>query len=610
MSSNIIHLLPDSIANQIAAGEVIQRPANVVKELVENSIDAGADHIQIIIKRAGKDLIQVIDNGCGMSVTDARMCFERHATSKIRSSDDLFHIRTMGFRGEAMASIASIAHVELKTKRIEDSVGTRVIIEGSELKTQEPVNIPNGTNISVKNLFFNVPARRKFIGSEKTEFRKILDEYNRVALAHPDISFELIHNNSTVSKLSKGNIRKRIVELFGKKLNEKIVPVEEKTDIVKISGYIGKPEAVKKVSGNQFLFVNNRFIKSPSLYKAILSAYDQLIQPGTYPAYFIYLDVPPESIDVNIHPTKIEVKFENEQSIFLILKSAVKMALGKHSVTPSIDFDLETAFDIPPEKNRPIKIPQISVNPDYNPFKTSGEQKQSSQSYPKQPSRQKISDWESFLEISKKDLSSSEISEQNIATVFPKNDTSVPQNFLFNKKYIVTVSEKGFDFIAIRPALERIYFSQIIDALKFNRSLSQQELFPVHIHLTDKQADIVKEILPQLKQVGIDLELFSKNTYVVKGLPAFHSITDPQNFIEEIADSYDAFAEEPSVKIIETVARLTAKSIALRKAKNITEDEARFIIQALFECENYAYSPSGKPTIYTFTNEETDKKFS
>jgi DNA mismatch repair protein MutL len=545
-----------------------------------------------------------------MSVTDARMCFERHATSKIKSAEDLFRIRTMGFRGEAMASIASVAHVELKTKRIEDSIGTRVVIEGSELKTQEPVNIPDGTNISVKNLFFNVPARRKFLSSDKAEFRKILDEFNRVALAHPDISFELIHNNSTISKLSKGNTRKRIVELFGKSFNEKIVPVEEQTDIVKISGYVGKPEAAKKTGGNQFLFVNNRFIKSPSLYKAILSAYDQLIQPGTYPAYFIYLDVPPESIDVNIHPTKIEVKFEDEQSVFLILKSAVKMALGKHSVTPSIDFDLETSFDLIPDKNRPVKIPQITVNPDYNPFKSAPEKNKNFSSSGKKTQQQNTSNWESLLEISKEDFSPSVVPEPAENPIFSKNDITTLRSFLFNKKYIVISSEKGFEFIAIRPALERIYFSQIIDALKFNQSISQQELFPIHIQLTPKQADVVKEILPQLKQVGIDLEFFSKNKYVVKGLPAFHSISDPQNFIEEIVENYDACAEDPSVKIVETVARLTAKSIALRKAKNITENEAGFIIQTLFECENYAYSPSGKPTIYTFTNEEIDNKFS
>ena len=368
--SDIIRVLPDSIANQIAAGEVVQRPASAVKELIENAIDAGADKVQLIVKDAGKSLLQVIDNGCGMSVTDARMCFERHATSKIRKAEDLFAIRTMGFRGEAMASIAAIAQVELKTRRHEDELGTCICIEGSEVVSQEHVSSPAGTSISVKNLFYNTPARRNFLKGNPVEMRHIIDEFQRVALAHPEIFFTLHHDGNEVFHLPKGSLKQRIVHLFGNTYNQKLVPVEEETTIIDLKGYIGKPEFAKKTRGEQFFFVNNRFIKDPYLNHAVLTAYEELLPSDSYPLYALFIEIDPSKIDINVHPTKTEIKYQDEKALYAIIRSAVKRSLGKYNITPTLDFNQETGFSHMITQKAPEDIvpPQISFNPNFNPF--------------------------------------------------------------------------------------------------------------------------------------------------------------------------------------------------------------------------------------------------
>ncbi|NTW33123.1 MAG: DNA mismatch repair endonuclease MutL, partial [Bacteroidetes bacterium] len=373
---DIIRLLPDNVANQIAAGEVIQRPASAVKELLENAIDSGATHIKLIIKDSGKTLIQLIDNGCGMSETDARLSFERHATSKIKEASDLFNIRTMGFRGEALASIAAIAQIELKTKRIGDETGTSIIIEGTEVKSQESCQCSEGTSISVKNLFFNVPARRNFLKSNTVETNHILDEFHRVALAFPDISFEMYHNNSEVYHLTPSPLKQRIISIFGSNFNQRLIPVIQESGICNISGFIGKPDSAKKTRGEQFFFVNNRFIKHPYLNHAVVSAFDELLPANSFPAYFIFIEIDSKEIDINIHPTKTEIKFQDDKSIYAIMRSAVKMALGKFSISPTLDFNVEKSFDILPlKKGETVNPPTIKINPDYNPFNTENREK-------------------------------------------------------------------------------------------------------------------------------------------------------------------------------------------------------------------------------------------
>ena len=462
--SNLIKLLPDTVANQIAAGEVVQRPASVVKELLENAIDATATDIRLVVKDAGKSLIQVIDNGTGMNETDARLCFERHATSKIKNTEDLFHIQTKGFRGEALASIAAVAQVELKTKTAESEVGTHIVIEGNKLINQEICQCPKGTNFLVKNLFFNVPARRKFLKSDKVELMHIEDEFKRVALAHPNITFSLYHNNEERYVLPVGNFKQRIVQVFGKKFQERLVAVKEETDVVKISGFIGKPEFAKKKRDEQFFFVNNRFIKSGYLHHAIMRAYDELLPEGTYPAYFIKLELDPERIDINIHPTKTEIKFDDEQVIYHILRTAVRQAIGKHQLTPTLDFEQETSFDIPlPKKGEPVKVPGIKVNPSYNPF-----DKEKSSSGKKDKKTEKY-DWQSFFENTQKDaeqilsaqnVEQGELFEQEDKEDIAYSSTDYP-NIQIAGKYLITRRKSGLLFIHINRAYRNIVFHNL-----------------------------------------------------------------------------------------------------------------------------------------------------
>lgn len=615
---DIIQLLPDSVANQIAAGEVIQRPASVVKELIENSVDAGSSSIQLVIKDAGRTLIQIIDNGCGMSPTDARLCFERHATSKIKNANDLFNIRTKGFRGEAMASIAAIAHVEMKTRLHDEELGTFLELEGTEVKKQEPCQTAAGTSISVKNLFFNVPARRNFLKSNAVETKHIIDEFQRVALAHPGIEFSLHHNGNEVYKLTKGPLRQRIVQLFSGNTNQKLVPIEEETTIVKLSGYISKPEFAKKTRGEQYFFVNNRFIKSSYLNHAVVGAYEDLISKNSYPAYFIYLDVDPNFIDINIHPTKTEIKFEDERSVYAILRSAVKQSLGKYNIAPTIDFDQETSMDIPPlPKNKQVFQPQIKFNQDYNPFKT---EEKKTYTKPKPSPLEKINkdNWgklyKDFEEAPKQPEPIREEQEQPQQKI--SQDWDAPElevdrkTFQVHNKYILTPIKSGLVLIDQHRAHERVLYEKIMAALEKGGTDSQKALFPQTIELPAGDFEILMEVTDEIRAMGIDLRVFGKNTFVVEGLASFiPTNSDLKDLVEEMLESYKNNLTDPSIDKKDKLARAMADKSAIKPGQTLQKEEMNNLIDELFACNMPYYTPSGKPVIVTIAADELEKRF-
>ena len=529
--ADIIQLLPDAIANQIAAGEVIQRPASVVKELLENAIDAGSTDIKLIIKDSGKSLIQVIDNGCGMSETDARMSFERHATSKIRKAKDLFSIRTMGFRGEAMASIAAIAHVELRTRRHADELGTRLVIEGSEVKTQEACQCAAGTSISVKNLFYNVPARRNFLKSNTVEMRHILDEFQRVAIANPDIFFSLHHNNTEVFHLPDGKLRQRVVGVFGNSWNKKLVPVDEETDILKIRGFVGKPEFAKKTRGEQLLFVNNRFIKSGYLNHAILNAYEDLLPKDTYPIYTIFIDIDPANIDINVHPTKQEIKFDDERLVYNYLKVAIRHALGQYSITPTLDFDQDPNFSkyVPTNKNvsqgQETKPSNGNVKSDFAGVSKTNSPLESNN----------LKNWEKLYEgLDSFDQPQEETSDQGKAFTIESQWSANPvtddptSGFANEKKrpyqihntYVVSHIKSGFLLIDQQAAHERILYERYLSFLKDQQPLTQKQLFPKTINLSPIDSQVLLKIIPEINLLGFDIQEFGNESFVIHGIPA------------------------------------------------------------------------------------------
>ncbi|NLA24148.1 MAG: DNA mismatch repair endonuclease MutL, partial [Bacteroidales bacterium] len=517
--SDIIKLLPDAVANQIAAGEVVQRPASVVKELTENAIDAGANEIHIIIKDAGKTLIQVIDNGCGMTATDARMCFERHATSKIRNADDLFKIRTMGFRGEAMASIAAISEMEMRTKRHDADVGTKLMIAGSEVISQEAFQCANGTNTIVRNLFFNVPARRKFLKSDQTELKHIIEEFNRVAIPNPDIKFTLTHNDNEIIQTETGNLRQRIVHLFGKQINQLLIPVSVETSIVNIHGFIGKPEKTRKTSDQQFFFVNNRYMQHPYFRRAIMMAYENIIQPNTFPSFFIFLEVDPSQVDINIHPTKTEIKFEDERSIFQILNAGVKESLGKFNIKAPMEFTEDITRDVHLTSSTEFKPPVISLNPNYNPFET-GKQKSKDTYY--QNFNQNFynenkppANWESLYEAAK----SVPNTDLELSMDLPE-DSENNNFFQLKEKYILTSVKSGLMIIDQVRAHERVLFDKFLLLMQDRRSATQKQLFPEQIELNPSDKAIFTEISDQLTAVGFDISFLGKNTIAINGIPS------------------------------------------------------------------------------------------
>lgn len=612
--SDIIRLLPDSVANQIAAGEVVQRPSSVVKELVENSIDAGASQIQVLVKEAGKTSIQVIDNGCGMSPLDARMAFERHATSKITEAKDLFAIQTLGFRGEALASIAAVAEVKLRTKRIEDELGTAIDIAASEITMQEPAMCANGTNFTVRNLFFNVPARRKFLKVNNTELKHIINEFQRVALTHPEIEFSLNHNNVDVYNLPQSNFRQRICNVFGKTINQHLVPINADTSIVKISGFIGKPEAAKKTFGEQFFFVNGRFIKHPFLHKSVLKAYNQLLPSETLPSYFIYFNVDPETIDINIHPTKTEVKFEDEQSIYQILLASLRESLGKFNIAPSLDFTIDTSIDIPvARKDGVIKHPEIEINPFYNPFDN---EKTGGYSSPSMSQRDvdNFQNWDklySGFEQSKFTANNDDVEAASAnASVSEKVSEISPVNTLqLKNKFILTPVKSGLMVIDQKRAHERILFEQFMGMVYHQQSLTQQSLFPEVVEFTVPEIQCIKEIGDDILAFGFDFEINNDSEVVIKGYPSDSSTLSIGELFKDIVHTcMDETASDIKLEKREKIAIQMAKSAAVPYGKALTHEEMRNLVDHLFACEMPNFTPSGKSIITILTMDEIEKR--
>ncbi len=619
---SIIQLLPDHVANQIAAGEVIQRPASVVKELLENSIDAGSGKIQLLIKEAGRSLIQVIDDGSGMSPSDARMCFERHATSKISSADDLFNLHTKGFRGEAMASIAAIAHIELITKMDEEDLGTKIIMEGSEVIENESCSSATGTSIAVKNLFYNVPARRKFLKTNAIEFKHIVEEFIRVALAHPSISFSLHHNDQLVYFLESGSLKRRLVDLLGKAYENKLVPIEEQTDIVNLTGYIIKPDFCKKTRGEQYFFANNRFIKNFNLNHAVVLAYEQLIPHGTHPGYFIFLEVNPNEIDINIHPTKTEVKFEDERSIFAILKSSIHQSLSKYALKPTLDFEQENSFDVAPvKKGDVINVPDIKVNKTFNPFETDRNKEKSWEKGGGSLQTKSKQNWESLFE---KNNSSKNFFDNEIQTTsiqFEQEETPQELNLAFeekpkivfyqqiSQKFILTNHTKGFAIIHQRRAHERILFDYFIKSFGSYKRPSQQTLFPETLELNPQFLAVLEEILPQLQILGFDINPFGPNTYVINGTPADIPNIQAKETIEFLLEQYLLNEKDFKSKSDFYIAKSMASKIAIKTGHTLQNEEIKQLLEELYLCENQNTSPSGKKIKILFEENEITKLF-
>jgi len=612
---DIIHLLPDSVANQIAAGEVIQRPASAVKELLENAIDSGADEIQLVIKDAGKTLIQVIDNGCGMSETDARMSFERHATSKINNANDLFAIRTLGFRGEALASIAAIAQVELKSQRVEDDLGTCISISASQVKKQEPCAGQNGTSISIKNLFFNIPARRKFLKSNTTELRHIIDEFHRVALVNQNIKFSFFNENRQLFLLNKSNLKQRIVSLMGQGFNERLIPVNQDSDIISIMGFIGKPEFARKTRGEQFFFVNGRFIKHPYLNHSVDNAFKELIPNDAYPSYFIYFKIDPKEIDINIHPTKTEVNFQNNQVIYAMLNSAIKQSLGKFNITPSLDFDSESPIDFSKiSHNKTADTPSIKINPEYNPFET-----KKSGSVPKEFRKGTSQvEWEKLYstgELSQKenglDQKLPDKSEQITFLADQKDESEKASDTVFqlHNKFIIATVRSGLMVLHKQRAYERILFEEYLKSIESGKGSSQQLLFPTTIEFTAGDMEILKEIESELKILGFDFEEFGKNTIIVNGSPAELNNTEINDVLENIIENTKKNLKDFKIDKKLNLAKSMAMNLAFSYGKTLEQNEIQSLINRLFACKAPEFSPDGKPVLRIITMDELEQKF-
>lgn len=613
--SDIIHLLPDSVANQIAAGEVIQRPASVLKELVENSIDAGATFIQIVIKDAGRTLIQIVDNGKGMSETDARMAFERHATSKIKNADDLFSLRTMGFRGEALASIAAVAQVELRTRRSEDELGVLVEIAGTRVFKQEAVQCDLGTSFQVKNLFFNVPARRRFLKSDNVEKSHIFNEFYRIALVNSNVAFSLFDGDEEIYQLPASNNKVRIENLFGKnakkKWQQQLLTIETTTNLVSITGYVGKPEFAQK-SGSQYFFVNGRYMRHPYFHKAVLLAYNQMIQASESPNYFIYFEVDPQTIDVNIHPTKTEIKFENEQAIWSILSATIKESLGKFNVVPSIDFDQEGSVDMPTGMSvENVRPPQTNFNPNYNPFGAT--------SY-KRP----VLDWEELYgDFEKKDepIESSPSWEPNfdspiITSISTsgqqqviENTESRAENFQYKNRFIITGIKSGLLMIDQHRAHTRILFDLFLSQIENSQGVSQQVLFPEVLELSADDALFFEQIIPDLNKLGFEFDPTGDHSFQVTGVSAHTGTSSVIDLLLEMLDKAKTTAHDPSASLHESIALSLADSSAIKAGQRLTNEEMSDMIDRLFACSNHNYTPDGRKIMTIFSQDELEKRF-
>lgn len=611
---DVIRLLPEAVANQIAAGEVIQRPASVVKELVENSVDAGATEISVLIKDAGKTSIQIIDNGCGMSDTDARMAFERHATSKIKDARDLFSIRSLGFRGEALASIAAIAEIKLKTKRHEDELGNMIDISASRINGQEPVSCSSGSNFLIKNLFFNTPARRKFLKATNTEFRHILNEFQRIVLARPELEFKLHHNETEIYNLPQSNFRQRICNVFGKSINPFLVPVNADTSIVKISGFVSKPDIAKRTPGDQFMFVNRRYIKHPMLHRAVMKAYEGLLPADNLPAYFIYFEVDPETIDINIHPTKTEVKFEDDVAIFQILQASVKECLGKFNVVPSIDFDSEAGINIPYlGKDTEIRVPEISINPNYNPF----DNDKPDSGYNYRPAKDRddsdnLNNWEKlYAGFEQKPYEFATPVETSSQTSFGTNHTDNPPSNIIQlkNKYILTPVKSGLMIIDQKRAHERILFEHYMEKLQENRGITQRSLFPLVLQMGQDNYIHMQGLVEELEALGFMLEFHDNFEIRVTGTPSDMGSVDVKILLEEIIAA--VFDEEQDLNSDrrEKIACKMAQAAAIPYGKPLSPEELKSMVDKLFTSALPNYSPTGKTVISIIKLEELDKNF-
>ena len=636
-----IRLLSDHVANQIAAGEVVQRPASVVKELLENAIDSGATHVSLILKEGGKTLIQVVDDGSGMSETDARMAFERHATSKIREAEDLFDLYTKGFRGEALASIAAVAHVSLKTKEQQHTVGTEITIEGSTLKSQEPCSTPVGTAIVVKNLFYNIPARRNFLKSHTVELRHCLDEFHRVALIHPEVRFDMYHNGSDVFRLPSGSPKQRIVAMFGDKMKEKLVPIEISTEIAEIHGFICKPETAKKTRGEQFFFANHRFIRSPYLHHAIVSGFEGLLKEKTHPGYFITLDVPRDSIDINIHPTKTEVKFEDEQSLYTIIRSTVKHSLGQFSIAPTLDFTKDARLEVPyAYQSKAVQPPEIEVDSSYNPFhaplvtkKTafeSGTQQRSG----KTKGNSSPASWESLhvglqekyesefderlqttigdsLSVETQHTVDTKSGEQGVASFLSeksfKSDSLVFSVFQLYRKYIVTSTKSTLVLIHQQRAHERILYENVIKNITHSSAVSQQLMFPVELQFSTRDCMELQNLSEYIEQSGFRIEI-EPDRVKVTGIPVQSKESEVSAIFHEFLNTqYNNIPDRCSP--IERTARAIAKTSAIKSGTQMSPDAQQHLVHSLFACEESQISPEGKKIVTNMSIEEIDRKY-
>ncbi|GHT05418.1 DNA mismatch repair protein MutL [Bacteroidia bacterium] len=602
--SDIIHLLSDSIANQIAAGEVIQRPASVVKELVENAVDAGADTIQVVIKDAGRTLIQVIDNGKGMSETDARMAFERHATSKINTAHDLFALQSLGFRGEALASIAAVAQVELKTRRKEDETGTLIQIAGSQLEKQETIAGNPGSSFSVKNLFFNIPARRKFLKSNETELKNILTEFERVALVYPQVAFSLSHNDTEILSLPASGLKQRIINVMGKKIAQSLLPVNIRTSFIHISGFIGAPDSSKKRGAMQYFFVNGRYMRHAYFHRAVQLAFEPFIPAGDQPNYFIYMEVEPDSIDVNIHPTKTEIKFENEQMLFQVISSAVKEAIA----VPALEFDREGAIDMPvyTERTTPAEPPKVQMRPDYNPFREN-------RSY----ERPKL-DWEQLYDkhtphhYENRGSGESEIQHETGSLYSVRNDveTTSPCSFLqFRGRYLITSLKSGLTLIDQRRAHIRILFDDYMRRMNQKQGVSQKLIFPEIITFTSKEATVLPCILDDLAFIGFDMADLGGNSWSINGVPAGLENVEPVETLQEMVDKALETGCEIKEEVMESLALALAQKAAIPYGKNLSDEEAQSLIAKLFSSPSPNYTPDGKGIVSILPEEELSKRF-
>ncbi len=611
---DIIQLLPDSVANQIAAGEVIQRPASVVKELVENAIDAGATHVTINIKDSGRTLIQVIDNGKGMSPTDARMSFERHATSKIREANDLFAIRTMGFRGEALASIAGVADVELRTRQHGMELGTFIHIMGSAIQKQEADHCTEGSNFSVKNIFFNIPARRKFLKSNSSELKYIITEVQRIALANPELALSLYHNNSAIYNLPAENVRRRIVSLFGKAINQSLIPVETATSVINITGFIGQPKSAKKTLGEQFFFVNGRFMKHPFFNRAVQQAYDRILPPETFPSYFLYFEVDPATIDINIHPTKTEIKFEDERSAWHIIQASVRESMGKFNLMPSIDFDQAGSIDIPlsPMWGSKIPEPEIRINPNFNPFE---KERGGDGDYEREISyreEQNLNNWQTLYQGFEREndqndrfshyrLANTDESEQEaIQQTFTNEDISIKEshNFLqFKNKYILTPVKSGLMVIDQRRAHERILFENFLRIIDNHLAISQRLLFPARLEINAVDMEILTVLDEELKALGFEIRQGEDNLIYVEGIPALLSHLHASDLVEKLIEDFKNRPVDVKEEIKEHIALLLSQSAAINYGVSLKPEEISDLFNNLFACRTPNYSPSGKTVV-------------